>query len=400
MADNILDSIFTLDTSNILPINVKQLCLDCLTRSSFPIINLDGSSCGDFRFRDEHLSFLLDCLDSADIKLSQLSLRFHKLSSKSLERIASHMNKSSSHANSTYNFHSLNLEGNEINGDFIESLCLSSDNCTIELLNLSSNPLGFDGGNKLINAIYTNRSLKHLYLNNCEFPLNTIIGITSALTTKIGSSSNYNDCILQTLEIDRPIKRNSSVKEEMGTDHLSRLIPFTAHTPLSKLSLKYHMMEDFGAKLLADSISRNYGNLISLNLECNFIGVGGAEAIASCLIMQSKSNCVGLQVLKLSYNRVGNEGAEALADALKSSTSLVELTLKSNSIDKGLVAIGKALEVNNSIKKIALFGNDFDANSGKVFFDLIKNRLNFLETKIDVSVYIVDGIFHVGEVSI
>jgi hypothetical protein len=56
--------------------------------------------------------------------------------------------------------------------------------------------------------------------------------------------------------------------------------------------------------------------------------------------------------------------------------------------------------VNNSIKKIALFGNDFDANSGKVFFDLIKNRLNFLETKIDVSVYIVDGIFHVGEVSI
>ena len=154
MADNILDSIFTLDTSNILPINVKQLCLDCLTRSSFPIINLDGSSCGDFRFRDEHLSFLLDCLDSADIKLSQLSLRFHKLSSKSLERIASHMNKSSSHANSTYNFHSLNLEGNEINGDFIESLCLSSDNCTIELLNLSSNPLGFDGGNKLINAIY------------------------------------------------------------------------------------------------------------------------------------------------------------------------------------------------------------------------------------------------------
>lgn len=400
MPGDTLDPIFIPDGNNVLPVKVKQLCLDCLGKSSFPVINLDGSSCGDFRFQDEHLSILLDCLETADIKLSQLSLRFHKLTSKALERIAVHMNKMSSHANSMYNFDSLNLEGNEINGDCIESLGLSADNCSIDLLNLSSNPLGFDGGNKLITALTTNRSLKHLYLNNCDFPLNTIIGITSALTAKIGGSSNYNDCTLETLEIDRPLKRNSAVKEEMGTDHLSRLIPFTARTPLNSLSLKYHMIEDFGAKLLADSISRNYGNLMSLNLDCNFIGVGGAEAIASCLIMQSKANCVGLQVLKLSYNRVGNEGAEALADALKSSTSLVELTLKSNSIDKGLVAIGKALEVNNSIKKISLFGNDFDANSGKVFFDLIKNRLSFLETKIDVSVYIVDGIFHVGEVNI
>jgi hypothetical protein len=79
------------------------------------------------------------------------------------------------------------------------------------------------------------------------------------------------------------------------------------------LSLKHHDVKDFGARLLASSLSRNY-SLTYLNLEGNDIGVSGCEAIASHLILQAKKGTGAvLRSLLLSYNRVA-EGAIALAD--------------------------------------------------------------------------------------
>jgi Ran GTPase-activating protein (RanGAP) involved in mRNA processing and transport len=161
-------------------------------------------------------------------------------------------------------------------------------------------------------------------------------------------------------------------------------------------------MQNFGAQILAESMYRSYGSIMSLNLEGNAIGVAGAEAIATFIILQSQESikfgkC--LKVLKLANNKISNEGAAAMADALITNTTLEELTLKNNGISHGLVAIGKALEKNNTLGRLTLFGNDFDMESGKIFNDLQNNRFAYLNISIDIQVYIIDGKYMVAEKS-
>lgn len=79
---------------------------------------------------------------------------------------------------------------------------------------------------------------------------------------------------------------------------------------LRALSMKYHVCMDHDARLIANTLYSNH-SLIHLNLECNMIGVAGAEALASNMIHKGVNS---LQFLGLSYNFVSNDGAIALAE--------------------------------------------------------------------------------------
>jgi len=299
----------------------------------------------------------------------------------------------------------LDLEGNDITGNCINKLNLGTSLCPIEKLNLSSNPLGSIGGAIIADALPNNNRLKHLIVNNCEFPLNTLILITTSMVSlQLESPSVLSVTPIATLELDRPLLWCESNKQEEGGDHLSRLLMLASKSPLSSLSLKYFNMQNFGAQILAESMYRSYGSIVSLNLECNAIGVAGAEALATFIILQSKdarggknSTATCLRVLKLANNKISNEGAAAMAEALMSNTTLEELTLSNNGISTGLVSIGRALEKNNTIRKITLFGNDFDMESGKIFDDLQTSRFEYLNVSIDISVYVIDGTYMVAQ---
>lgn len=55
--------------------------------------------------------------------------------------------------------------------------------------------------------------------------------------------------------------------------------------------------------------------------------------------------------LSLAYNGLGNEGATALADALKSNTTLVDLDISCNRIhQQGAEALVKGIESNETLK--------------------------------------------------
>jgi hypothetical protein len=80
------------------------------------------------------------------------------------------------------------------------------------------------------------------------------------------------------------------------------------------------------------------------------------------------------------------------------SSTLKHLSLKKNNIQKdGLLALGHALEVNNTLESLSLFGNGFEEKCGKLFFSLIKNRLSVLNLKLDFKVYVVDGAYMIAE---
>lgn len=108
-----------------------------------------------------------------------------------------------------------------------------------------------------------------------------------------------------------------------------------------------------------------------------------------------------IEVLKLSFNQIGNEGFNAFADALEVNKSLRELRLKSNRAkEKGLIALGNSLYHNNTLQLLTLLGNDFNDNSAKLFGELSRDRFPFTNLTTDIQIYVVDNIHLVAEVKV
>lgn len=319
-------------------------------------IEISGSS--SFRMVDADVFVLMDALAKAqggDVFLIQLSLKNHNLTDVGLSHICAKTSLNGGGGQSSIKLQILDLEGNDIEGKNVADLHLESGDCTLESLNLSYNPLAVGTGMSIANAVRTNRSLHTLTLNSCSFPLNTVI----ALATTLRQNTS-----LRALSLDRPL---ITTRQEEGTDHLGRLLGGSA-SRLAHLSLRYHGIADFGARLLATSLA-SHASLTHLDLERNKIGVQGCEAIASHMILQPTGGAV-LRTLLLSYNEVGDEGAIALAEVIRANRPLSRLTLKNNGINEaGLVKIGQALVHNANLQHLALFGNHFSHHTGEVFVD-------------------------------
>ena len=100
---------------------------------------------------------------------------------------------------------------------------------------------------------------------------------------------------------------------------------------------------DDGAKAIAEALKVN-PVLTELNLNGNFnIGPEGAKAIAEAL----KVNPV-LTTLSIWDNKIGNEGAKAIAEALKVNPVLTELDLRVNNMgEAGEKAVRDAVKDRN-----------------------------------------------------
>lgn len=86
--------------------------------------------------------------------------------------------------------------------------------------------------------------------------------------------------------------------------------------------------------------------------------------------------------------------------AIRASNCLKVLVLQNNSIRvTGLTAIGRALEKNNTLQKIFLWGNVFDDSAGRLYHELGANRFPYTGLRLDFTTYVVDGVHHVAELS-
>ena len=360
-----------------------------LSMSALTTLQLHGGKCG-FRLEDEHVGVVASCLQQAGAEVSTLSLTYHSITGVGVEYISRSLLGGIA-ATNDIKLMKLDLEGNEIKEDGLRNLQLHNSNvCPLLHLNVSGNPLGEEGGMVIADSMKTNTTLEELVVNNCGFPLTAMIAIAN------GIGSQGSDSVLRALEINRPIVPQYAPGEE-SLEHFSMLLGKIP--PLSHLSFKYHTMLDSGARLFGQSLGKT-DVMLSLNLECNKIGVAGAEALASYLIAQSRAGKNTLEVLCLSYNVVSDQGAIALADAIVENKSLRCLTLKSNSIAQaGLTALGDAISKNNTMRYLSLFGNDFSVNAvGKQFNSLIEQRLPYTGLELDVKTYVVDGVYQVAEV--
>jgi len=123
--------------------------------------------------------------------------------------------------------------------------------------------------------------------------------------------------------------------------------------------------------------------------------VAGAEGLASYLIQKPMQS---LESLRLSYNRISDAGAKAVAQALETNKCLSEISLKSNKINEtGLIAIGTSLFKNNTLQLLTLLGNHFANESAQLYGELERDRLPYINLWIDIQIYVVDGVHLVAE---
>lgn len=139
---------------------------------------------------------------------------------------------------------------------------------------------------------------------------------------------------------------------------LSKIVKGLAHDEsiLEFLSLDFNDIGTVGAQAIANMLQQKNCHLKDLHACCNRIGSEGAEALAQGLRHNSS-----LQTLLLSLNDIGNEGAGALAQAMSVNTTLTKLCIPSNNVgNPGLISFGEALPKMKGLKELHV-GDFYDA---------------------------------------
>jgi len=135
--------------------------------------------------------------------------------------------------------------------------------------------------------------------------------------------------------------------------------------------------------------------LTELRLSFNHIGDEGAKAIAEALKVNAEALKVNavlynlelgdnavLTTLHLNENKIGAEGAKAIAEALKVNAVVTTLSLYYNQIgDEGAKAIAESLKVNAVLTTLDLYRNNIGPEGAKAIAEVLKVNavLTFLQ---------------------
>ena len=159
------------------------------------------------------------------------------------------------------------------------------------------------------------------------------------------------DVVALVSEADITAKRINLGKNKLGPEGARALATALAgNATVTHLDLSYNRLEDSGAMALAEMLDAGASALCKLYLNGASIKHGGAAALADSLRSHTS-----LTVLGLSDNQIGDRGAGALASALKANGTLCELYLPRNGItDTGVAELAEALKTNTAVHTLLL----------------------------------------------
>ena len=134
---------------------------------------------------------------------------------------------------------------------------------------------------------------------------------------------------------------------------------------------------DEGAIALAKALKDNE-TLLKLEIHCNSIGDEGAEALSEMLKVNTT-----LKTLNLYGNKIGDEGAKALANALKVNKTLTHFYIGCNNIgDVGADNIADMLKVNRTLNLLDIHSNKIGDKGMEKIAEGIKGNLHLFTIKI------------------
>mmetsp|Transcript_23549 Transcript_23549/g.35238 ORF Transcript_23549/g.35238 Transcript_23549/m.35238 type:complete len:578 (-) Transcript_23549:133-1866(-) len=212
----------------------------------------------------------------------------------------------------------LNLAGCNINDMKMNDVCVGLfKNTTVQIIDLSKTSMTPNMSRSLAKAIETNYknggALKTLKLNECKFESKASECLVEGLCKSGLSSVSLKGCHLDS-KVAVAIASGLKAEDQMKT--------------LTNLDLSGNVLDDEGAKELADALIRN-SILKVLNLNGNEIGDEGGEALAKAL----RSNTT-LSSLSFQGNPIGEKATTAFTYTAQKSTGLQNLAYGENVLNR------------------------------------------------------------------
>ena len=307
------------------------------------------------------LNLLIDPLihDHPPSKLSCLNLTSTMLGSQgatALARVLKH----------NHSLKTLILANNNLGSKGIKTIAPALEqNPHLEVLDVSCNKINSKGGNVLAKAIETNPKSK---IKTLDISSNKIgdVGV-QAFAQLLLFDTQMEDLFAQSIHIGIE-----------GAIHMAKVLEY--NYTLRRLKLGGNQISPLGTRFLMEGLAKNTSTALEiLDLSWNAIGPEGAKQVAEVLKENSKLTSVNLE-----GNQIGNIGCESLAKALKYNFSLKELILTNNHIEtQGAFSLAMALGNPSCCLENVKWEENLISEEGVAVLDSIKqlkrNREEWLE---------------------
>ena len=283
------------------------------------------------------------------------------------------------------NLVSLNLQYNEIGPEGCKKLLtalvalrqkhpsskleyLNLEGCRVKtegLLRVSREEILFEGARSLVSELLENNSsLREFNLGENELEEVGLIELCSQLHPAM------NFCSLAVLNLEG---LDVKIFSEESAFELSKVVK--NNSSLEKLSLSKCRLPDESLIILLKELANTKDSrscLKVLDLSANKFTYLSCDILGQYL---KRPEC-SLESLFLNHNKLGENGAKLLADALEINRSIVFLNLNYCDInERGLLHIRSMLEANSVIISLQLFWNHFGPTAIKEFYNLLKKNL-------------------------
>lgn len=219
----------------------------------------------------------------------------------------------------------------------------------LKILNLNNSKIGDQGVTQLCESLLMNNSITSLSLSNSSLTNNSVKELkkfieTTTVLTSLDLSQNSIDnaglvMLTESLALNKTLRHLDLGSNQIGDESLAGFVDVllkNTNVQLPKLLLNNNQISDPGCVEIAKLFSKY--KLIEADLSNNRIGNDGAEALSNALI-ENKT----LTVMNLEYNEIGYVGATKLAFMLMNNQTLKSLLLGGNRLgEQAILLLGES----------------------------------------------------------
>ena len=222
--------------------------------------------------------------------------------------------------------------------------------------------------------VLTNRLSENSLMNfftYCQSLNNLKKIIFSQINLTDRSTKNFNELLMNNKSIEKLV---INTNRTLGSNGIIEICPGIRHnSKISILSFQACIIGDEGAEALANALFKNI-EIKEINLEDNKIGVKGIKALSEKVLGK-----VSLTRINLAHNLIDEECGIYIGKSLESSNGLECLKLNSNNLmDKGCIEISKGLVKNNSLIELYLDNNKITNTGINELSKALKDKKNLM----------------------
>ena len=279
----------------------------------------------------------------------------------------------------------LKLYGNNLQSSAVTILKALSKISSLTVLDLRSNQLTADAGEYLSSVIFSNTGLNQLILDNNNIGKGMVhivraLQQLNSLQVLVLSNTNMPKEVTDDLALAIGCKQSLNNLSLYGNNLQSSAViilkALSKISSLAELDLRFNQLNEDAGEYLSSVICNNLG-LNKLFLDNNDIGKGMLHIVKALQQLNS------LQVLVVSNTNMPKEVTDDLALAIECNQSLNELGLYGNNFQSSAVIVLKALSKISSLKGIDLGYNQLTEDAGEYLSSVICNNVGLNELFLD-----------------